>query len=87
MDYNHVTLFLEKFKKLLFQKEGYTRVIAETITKHIGTPIDISSISTKGSIIHIQGSPVLRNEVLIHKQGILSDLEMLISGARFTDIR
>lgn len=87
MDYNHITSFLDKFKKLLFQKEASQRIIVETIEKHISYPVDVSCVKVKGTTIHIQGSPLLRNEILMHKRGILTDLLQITPESRFTDIR
>ncbi len=87
MDYNHITNFLEKFKKLLFQKEEVNNIIKEIITKHVPFEIDPSMIKIKGPTIYIQSSPLLKNEIFIHKQGILEDINNLITEARFTDIK
>jgi len=87
MDYNSISGFLDKFKKLLGQSEAVYRVISEIVSKHIKFPIEEKIIKIKGSIIFIKGSPALKNEILIHKQKILADLKELISGRNFTDIR
>lgn len=87
MEYNHVKSFLEKFKKLLLQKEVSDGIIAETITKHISSPVSVNMVKVKGTTIHIQGSPMLRGEILIHKQGILSDLNKFTPQGHFKDIR
>jgi hypothetical protein len=87
MDYNHITNFFSKFKDLLFKQEESNKIIVNIITKHISYPIESNIIKTKGSIIYIQGSPMLRSEVLIHKSGILSDLANLLPESHFMDIR
>lgn len=87
MDFNHINIFLDKFKKILFQKEVSLSLIADTITKHIGYSIDTKNIKTKGNIIYVQSSPMLRSEILIHKETILSDLNNSITGSCFRDIR
>lgn len=87
MDYNHITSFLEKFKKALFRNEEYYEVVVQTIEKHISISINSKSIKIKGSVIYIQGSPILKNEVLIHKTGILNDLSRLFPERKFVDIR
>lgn len=86
MDYNHITSFLEKFKKILSQKEGAHAIIAQTLTNHVGFPIETHMIKVKGTLIYIQSSPMLRSEILIHKRGILSDLEKSIPSRHFSDI-
>jgi hypothetical protein len=87
MDYSHITEFLGKFKKILFSGEEANRIIADIITKHIASPIQRTAIKTKGTVVHINGSPMLRNEILVHKQGILRDMENLLPERHFTDIR
>ena len=87
MDYNHITNFLGKFKEILFKKEESNKTIIDIINKHISYQIEPSDIKTKGTIIHIQGSPMLRSEILIHKSGILADLTNLLPESRFEDIR
>ena len=87
MDYNHIGNFFEKLKQTLFKNEEYYDVVSATITNHIASPIDTKSIKIKGSVIYIQGSPILRNEVLIHKTGILNDLGAMLPSKKFIDIR
>ena len=87
MDYNHITGFLEKFRKILFEKEGLNRVVVETITKHTSFPIELNVIKIKGTVIHIQGSSMLRSEILMHKESILLDLAKTIPDRNFSDIR
>ena len=87
MDYNHITSFLDKFKKILFEGQDNQKIAAEIIEKHILSPIDYKYIKIKNTIIYIEGSPILRSEVLIHKQGILNDLAVLLPNHKFTDLR
>lgn len=87
MDYSQVSLFLEKFKRLLLQKEVSQTLISESLSKYIKIPITEKMFKVKGSIIYIQGSPIFRSEILINKESILSDLNKTIGSIRFTDIR
>jgi hypothetical protein len=87
MDYNHITNFLDKFKKLLSHSEAVYKIITEIISKHITIVMEEKSIKIKGSIIFVDGTPSLKNEILIHKQGILSDLKNLLPDRNFTEIR
>jgi len=87
MDYNHITGFLEKFRKILFEKEGINTVIVETITKHIKYPIETNMIKINGTVIHIKASPMLRSEILMHKEAILSDLSNMVTNRNFSDIK
>lgn len=87
MDYNRITSFLDKFKSLLFKKQKDYRIIIETVTRHISFPITEEMVKIKGTTIYIQGSPILKNEIMIHKSGIISDLAQIAPGRHFTDIR
>jgi hypothetical protein len=87
MDYNHITTFLDKFKKLIFQKEKLKEVIAKTISEEISHQTDGNLIKIKDDNIYIQGSPILRNEVLMHKKQILDKLKNILPNNNFSDIK
>ncbi len=87
MDYNHIEKFLDRFKKLFAEEQTSYEIIAQTIAKHTGVKINTPMIKIKGSVIQIQGSPMLRNEVLMHTQAILADLALSIQNRHFTQIR
>ncbi len=87
MDYTHIDKFLNKFKKILFKGELSTHTIALTITKHILSPVDSTSIKIKDATIYIKSSPMVHSEVLIHKEKILEDLAKLLPESYFKDIR
>lgn len=87
MDYNHIEQFLDKFKKLLSKSEAVTGVIADIVSKHTNTTVDPKMIVIKGTVIHMQGSPMLRNEVFLHTQEIIAELAVIIPDRHFTAIR
>ncbi|MFA6251265.1 MAG: hypothetical protein WC603_01400 [Candidatus Paceibacterota bacterium] len=87
MDYNHITSFLDKFKKLLFQKEEIKKIVTQTIREEINHQVDDNLIKIKDGYIFIQVSPVLRSEIMIHKQRILIKLKSLVPDINFLDIK
>ena len=87
MDYNHINSFLEKFKKLIFQKEELKEIVVRTISEEISHNIDAKYIKIKDACILIQASPILRSEILMHKKNILIKLESLLPNNHFLDIR
>ncbi|MFA5827728.1 MAG: hypothetical protein WC839_04550 [Candidatus Paceibacterota bacterium] len=87
MDYNHITSFLNKFKKIIFQKEEIKGIVVKTITEEISHQIENNSVKIKNGCIYIQGSPILRNEILIHKKQILEKLKDLLPNNNFSDIK
>ena len=87
MDYNSIGGFLEKFRKIIFQKEKLNEIVTKTISEEISHNVDGKNIKTKNGIIYVEGSPILRNEILIHKKHILETLENLLKDSKFIDIR
>ena len=87
MDYNSIGGFLEKFRKIIFQKEKLNEIVTKTISEEISHNVDGKNIKTKNGIIYVEGSPILRNEILIHKKHILEKLENLLKDSKFIDIR
>lgn len=87
MDYNHITKFLEKFKKIIFQKEETKEIIKKIISFEVSHQIESDNIKTKNGNIYIQESPIIRNEVLIKKKNILFKLKEAIPGSSFIDIK
>ena len=87
MDYNHITNFFDKFKKLIFEKEGINKIIADTISKNIYFEINPSIIKNKNGIIYIKTSPMILNEILIKKQAILKELTTFLPNKNFKDIK
>lgn len=87
MDYNHIFNFLDKFKKLIYQKEEAKKIVIEIITEEISFQIEESSVTVKNGFIYFKGSPLLRNEVMMHKKEILSKLKDLLPNNNFIDIK
>ncbi len=91
MDYQHINNFLDKFKNLLSKGEETNKAIVEiinqTVHKNEGPMLTTKSIKIRGTTIYVQGSPMLRSEILTHKEYILSNITQILPGSRYTDIR
>ena len=87
MDYNHITSFLDKFKKLIFQKEELKNIVVKTIGDEIHHQVANDSVKIKNGCIYVEGSPMLRSEIIIHKRQILDKLENLLPQNNFLDIK
>lgn len=87
MDYNSINGFLDKFKKLIFQKEELKNIVVKTIRDEIHHQIENSSVKIKDGCIYIQASPILHSEILIHKKQILEKLKNILPNHNFSDIR
>lgn len=87
MDYNHITSFLEKFKKIIFQKEEIKNIISRIISEEINFQLEKDKIKIKNGIIFVEGSPVLRNEVMIKKKQILIKIKNLLPESNYLDVK
>ena len=87
MDYNHITSFLDKFKKLIYQKEETKEIIVKIISKEISHNIEKQSVKIKDNCIYIKGSPIVCSEVLVHKKQILMKLKDILPNTVFLNIR
>jgi hypothetical protein len=87
MDYNHITIFLDKFKNIIHQKEEIKKVVIKTIEEEINCKIKEDTVKIKGSSIYIESSPIFRSEILIHKKQILNKLKNNLKDCNFFDIK
>ena len=87
MDYNHITSFLDKFKLILFRKEETKEVIVKTISDEICHQVEGNCVKLKNGCIQVEGSPILRGEILIHKKQILDKLKILLPSTVISDIK
>lgn len=86
-DFNHINNFLDKFKKILFQKEEIKNIVTKIISEEISFPLEKDKIKIKKGIIFIEGSPVLRNEIMLQKKQILIKIKTLLPDIVFLDIK
>jgi len=87
MDYNSISSFLEKFKKIIFQKEEIKETVVKIISETILHQIKKESVKIKGTSIYVEGSPILRSEIMIHKKQILVKIKNLLPYNNFLDIK
>lgn len=87
MDYYQITSFLDKFKKIIFQKEELKNIIVKTISFEISHKVESNSVKIKNGYIYVEGSPILRSEILMHKNNILVKLKEILPDNKFLDIK
>jgi len=87
MDYDHILKFLDKFKKIIYQKEEIKNIILEIISKEISYNIKKESLKIKNGYLQIDDSPIVRSEVLMHKKQILFKIKEILPNNNFLDIK
>lgn len=85
MDYQSIGSLFEKVKKLLGASQEQKETTQTLITKYIGYSIPLNQFEIKNSILKINSSPVIRNEIFMRKNQILSDAKNL--NLNITDIK
>lgn len=87
MDYNHIKEYLNKFKDILFSKEENYNIISRAIENNTSIKIETKFIQIKPPFIYIKASPLVRGEILIHKDKILKDIQAISPQSNFKDIK
>lgn len=86
MDTHHISDFLLKIKDNFFLKEKEYEIISDIISREIGFKITPSSIKIKNTNIKVSTSPLIKGEIMIHKEKILSEISEKITDKKFTTI-
>lgn len=87
MDYEHINTFLERFKKIFSDKKEIKKIIIETIKINTNIELEDNDVFIKSTTITIKKSPIVKNEVLIKKEKILTDLNSKKLNVFFTEIK
>ncbi len=87
MDYDNIKDFLNKFKEHISKNEEVYKTIINVIEKKTKIKIDHGEVKIKGNNILILKSPIIKNEILINKKGILNEISKEIPQNNFIDIR
>jgi len=87
MDYNHIKNYLDKVKNIIFSKEENSKIILNIIKINTSIELETKNISIRGATIYIKASPIIRNEIMIKKLKILSDISIAINGTTYKDIK
>lgn len=74
MDFN-IKDYLNKFKIILKEKDDFYDSIIEIINNVINIKINKNNIKIKNNFIFIKSSPIIKSEIFINKDKILSLLK------------
>lgn len=86
MDFNHIDLYLEKFKKILSQTSFQKETILSVISEEIKFELKSENLKIKNNIVILSGvSPIVKNEIFLHKEKIFNRLKDV--GVNISDIR
>ncbi len=86
MDFNHIDLYLEKFKKILSQTSFQKETILSVISEEIKFELKLENLKIKNNIVILSGvSPIVKNEIFLHKEKIFKRLKDV--GVNISDIR
>lgn len=85
MDYFKITDLLSKFSKIISDSDSKKEIIISVLLKYIKKTISKENFKIDKNILVINMSPLVKNEIFMHKINILKDLESV--GMNIKDIR
>lgn len=74
-NFNPLTSFLDKFKKILGESVLQKEIIIASLKKETGRSIEKQDIKISKNIVYINASPLFKNEILMRKEKILKYLK------------
>jgi len=83
----NISDYLSKFHSLLKESTAQSHAICEEIQKTTGAKLSQDTISIQGTTVYITASPVVKNEIVLHKSRILSRLHTHKHTSFITEIR
>lgn len=75
-----IAKYLEKFKILSFSRDSLRNIVAETIKEFCKTEIDLKNIDIKEGIARISERPIIKSEIFLKKEKILSSVREKSKG-------
>jgi len=67
----NIAQFLEKFKRLGFDKESQKTIVLETL-KEMNIPVE--DVEIKNKVVKVKASSIVKNQIFIKKEKILKKL-------------
>jgi len=71
---NNIELKLAKYQNLIPRERGIKEIIISTINRLVGITLDPKKIRVNGHFCSLVVLPMIRQEILIHKEEIISSL-------------
>lgn len=72
---NPLNSFLEKFKKILNKSQFQKDLIIEVLNKEFNRGFKKDDIKIQKGIVYINESPLVKNEILIRKQKLITNIK------------
>ncbi|MSR71615.1 MAG: hypothetical protein EXS50_03050 [Candidatus Taylorbacteria bacterium] len=83
----HISGLLEKFKKFGLQSILTRETIAEFLTGYYKTPFTKESVFVTNGVITVKTSPVIKNDIYIKREYLISTLKEKLPKVYLVDIR
>jgi len=79
---------LEKFKKILQSNSQVKELFVRIIKGEINYDADTKNVTVKDGVIYLSDKPIVKNEVFMRKEKILTELNQLLpKEKKMLDIR
>lgn len=67
----NIAQFLEKFKKIGFDKESQKKIVIDTLATF---NIPVTDLTIKNKVVKVQASSLVKNQIYMKKEAILKKL-------------
>jgi hypothetical protein len=85
---NPISQFLEKFKKILQTGTQVKEFFVRVLKGELNYDADTKNITIKDGVLYFNDKPIVKNEVFMKKEKILTELNQLLpKGKKIIDIR
>lgn len=83
----NISAYLEKFKKIEPEGDPAKRAVEKSIFETLGVKVERKDMSVRNNTLHISAPAALKNEIFMHKRGILKKAQEGVRRGDLGDIR
>lgn len=83
---NSLSGFLEKFKKIIHEESFSKQAVINVLEKKLPIKLDPDDLKISNSVLYLNVTPLVRQEIQMRKEGLLEALEEDSKVKRITSI-
>jgi len=75
MDWKDISTLLSRTAAFFDAHTQTRKVVADTLSQILNTPVSAGSLSVKGRIVNLKAHPLIKNELLLKQEVVLKSLK------------
>ncbi|MBC8464908.1 MAG: hypothetical protein H8D63_00835 [Parcubacteria group bacterium] len=84
---DHITTLLKKFTSITPPDESVRKEIVRVLESDYNILLNISDVNVQKGVVYLETSPLIKTEVMMRKEAILSNIKKTLSDSTPRDIR